>query len=98
MVGRVLSVRKHPDAEKLYIEEVDCAEAGAEDDLLGPGALPRGGDIEGADVVVVANLKPRNMAGVPSAGMLLCANDGRRATRGSCSCCARPRAPFRASG
>jgi aminoacyl tRNA synthase complex-interacting multifunctional protein 1 len=33
-------------------------------------------DIEGANVVVVANLKPRNMAGVPSAGMLLCANDG----------------------
>ena len=27
-------------------------------------------------MVVVANLKPRNMAGVPSAGMLLCANDG----------------------
>ena len=77
VVGRVLSVRKHPDAEKLYIEEVDCAEE------EGPRTICSGlvpylseSDIEGANVVVVANLKPRNMAGVKSAGMLLCANDG----------------------
>ena len=77
VVGRVLSVRKHPDAEKLYIEEVDCAEAEGPRTICS-GLVPylAASDIEGANVVVVANLKPRNMAGVPSAGMLLCANDG----------------------
>jgi aminoacyl tRNA synthase complex-interacting multifunctional protein 1 len=77
VVGRVLSVRKHPDAEKLYIEEVDCAEAEGPRTICS-GLVPylAASDIEGANVVVVANLKPRSMAGVPSAGMLLCANDG----------------------
>lgn len=32
-------------------------------------------DIEGKNVVVLANLKSRNMAGVPSHGMLLAASD-----------------------
>jgi aminoacyl tRNA synthase complex-interacting multifunctional protein 1 len=77
VVGRVLSVRKHPDAEKLYIEEVDCAEEGGPRTICS-GLVPymSASSIEGRNVVVVANLKPRNMAGVSSAGMLLCANDG----------------------
>ena len=33
-------------------------------------------DLVGKNVVVLANLKPRKMAGIASAGMLLCANDG----------------------
>jgi aminoacyl tRNA synthase complex-interacting multifunctional protein 1 len=77
LVGKVLSVRKHPDAEKLYIEEVDCAEEGGPRTICS-GLVPymSASSIEGRNVVVVANLKPRNMAGVSSAGMLLCANDG----------------------
>ena len=77
VVGRVLSVRKHPDADKLYIEEVDCAEEDGPRTICS-GLVPylSASDIEGENVVVVANLKPRNMAGVKSAGMLLCANDG----------------------
>lgn len=31
--------------------------------------------MQGASVVVLANLKPRNMRGVKSCGMLLCASD-----------------------
>ena len=77
LVGKVVSVKIHPDADKLYIEEVDCGEEG------GPRTICSGlvqymstDDILNKNVIVVANLKPRNMAGVPSAGMLLCANDG----------------------
>ena len=33
-------------------------------------------DLVGKKIVIVANLKPRNMAGLTSAGMLLCANNG----------------------
>ncbi|MDB9925286.1 hypothetical protein OAD67_03385 [bacterium] len=38
-------------------------------------SLPTQQDIEGQLVVVLANLKSRNMAGVASHGMLLCASD-----------------------
>ena len=77
LVGKVVSVEKHPDADKLYVERVDCAEADGPRTICS-GLVPymSAEDILGKNVVVVANLKPRNMAGIKSAGMLLCANDG----------------------
>lgn len=76
-VGKVLSVTRHPDADKLYVEEVDCGEEGGARTICS-GLVPymKEEDILGKSVVVLANLKARNMAGVASAGMLLCANDG----------------------
>jgi len=76
-VGRVLAVRLHPDADKLFIEEVDCGEEGGPRTIcsgLVPYMSPE--DIMGKNVVVLANLKARSMAGVQSAGMLLCASNG----------------------
>ena len=74
---KVVSVEKHPDADKLYVEQVDCAEADGPRTICS-GLVPymSAEDILGKNVVVLANLKPRNMAGIKSAGMLLCANDG----------------------
>lgn len=76
-VGKVLSVKRHPEADKLFVEEVDCGEEGGPRTICS-GLVPymSEDDIVGKNVVVLANLKPRNMAGVPSAGMLLCANNG----------------------
>ena len=78
LVGKVVGIEKHPESPKLYVEQVDCG------DESGPRTICSGlvpylteDDILGKNVVVVANLKPRSMGGVPSAGMLLCANDGR---------------------
>ena len=77
LVGKVIACEKHPDAEKLYVETVDCGEPDGPRCVCS-GLVPymSAGDIEGKLVVVVANLKPRKMAGMVSAGMLLCANNG----------------------
>eukprot|EP00850_Spirogloea_muscicola_P019929 SM000202S05900 [mRNA] locus=s202:255553:257448:- [translate_table: standard] len=75
-VGKVLKAWKHPEADSLYVEEVDVGE---ED---GPRTICSGlvnfvpeELLQGALVLVLANLKPRNMRGVKSNGMLLCASD-----------------------
>ena len=77
-VGKVLSVENHPESDKLYVETVECGED--EPRLICSGLAPYMSkeDILGKLVVVVANLKPRNMAGVKSNGMLLAASDDAR--------------------
>lgn len=75
-VGKILRAWKHPEADSLYVEEVDVGEA------EGPRTICSGlvkfvsqEALEGRSVVVLSNLKPRNMRGVKSNGMLLCASD-----------------------
>eukprot|EP00245_Coleochaete_scutata_P016145 TRINITY_DN7441_c0_g1_i3.p1 TRINITY_DN7441_c0_g1~~TRINITY_DN7441_c0_g1_i3.p1 ORF type:complete len:302 (+),score=39.03 TRINITY_DN7441_c0_g1_i3:161-1066(+) len=75
-VGRIIKAWKHPEADSLYVEEVDVGEA------EGPRTICSGlvkyvpeDELQGKLVLVLANLKPRNMRGVKSNGMLLCASD-----------------------
>jgi methionine--tRNA ligase beta chain len=76
IVGRLNKVWPHPDADKLWCEEVDCGEES------GPRQIASGlreyyktsADMEGKLVLVLANLKPRPMRGFVSNGMLLCAS------------------------
>ncbi|GJP34343.1 hypothetical protein CLOM_g10419 [Closterium sp. NIES-68] len=75
-VGRIIKAWKHPEADSLYVEEVDVGEEG------GPRTICSGlvkyvaeEDMQDRLVVVLANLKPRNMRGVKSNGMLLAASD-----------------------
>ena len=127
-VGKVLKAYKHPEADKLYIEEIDVGEEEPRQICSGlvpfmsaevrtasthrpgipptiarrvakalnpennrsveifcqqnqntnrptPDPPPLTQDIEGQNVIVLANLKSRNLAGVPSHGMILCASD-----------------------
>ncbi|BFI25823.1 hypothetical protein MPTK2_1g24710 [Marchantia polymorpha subsp. ruderalis] len=80
-VGKVIRAWKHPEADSLYVEEVDLAEA------EGPRTICSGlvkyltlEELEGRNVVVLANLKPRNMRGVKSNGMLLAASNAEHTT------------------
>lgn len=66
----------HPDADSLYVEQIDLGEA------EGPRTIVSGlrkyislEDLQGRPVLVLANLKPRNMRGIKSNGMLLCASN-----------------------
>lgn len=76
IVGRLNKVWPHPDADKLWCEEVDCGEEG------GPRQIASGlreyykspSEMEGKMVLVLANLKARPMRGFVSNGMLLCAS------------------------
>lgn len=75
IVGKLLRVWEHPEADKLWCEEVDCGEA--EPRQIASGLREyymTSADMVGKSVLVLANLKPRPMRGFVSNGMLLCAS------------------------
>ncbi|KFH71681.1 hypothetical protein MVEG_01976 [Podila verticillata NRRL 6337] len=78
-VGVVRSVANHPDAESLYIEQVDVGDMDGELKKE-PRTIVSGlvrhvpkEYLEGRAVIVVGNMKPSKLRGVMSEGMLLCA-------------------------
>ncbi|KAF9116107.1 hypothetical protein BGX27_004905 [Mortierella sp. AM989] len=78
-VGIVRSVAAHPDAESLYIEQVDVGDKEG-DQSKEPRTIVSGlvhhvpkDYLEGRAVIVVSNMKPSKLRGVVSQGMLLCA-------------------------
>ncbi|KAM1227476.1 hypothetical protein ACFX13_006820 [Malus domestica] len=74
-VGRVLKAWRHEEADSLYVEEVDVGEP--EPRIICSGLvryIPLD-HLQDRNVVVLANLKPRNMRGVKSNGMLMAASD-----------------------
>jgi len=71
-VGKIIKVEDHPDAEKLYILEVDL---GAEKKKLVAG-LKQHYDkkkLKGKNCIVFVNIEPAKIRGVESAGMVLAA-------------------------
>mmetsp|Transcript_11024 Transcript_11024/g.19299 ORF Transcript_11024/g.19299 Transcript_11024/m.19299 type:complete len:268 (-) Transcript_11024:108-911(-) len=74
-VGKVVKAWKHPDADSLYCEEIDVGEE--EPRLICSGLVQFVPieEFEGSMVVVLANLKARNMRGVKSNGMVLAASN-----------------------
>ncbi|XP_027354839.1 aminoacyl tRNA synthase complex-interacting multifunctional protein 1 [Abrus precatorius] len=76
-VGRILRAWKHDEADSLYVEEVDIGEA--EPRIICSGLvnyIPLQ-HLQGKKVIVLSNLKPRNMRGVKSCGMLMAASDAK---------------------
>lgn len=74
-VGRIIKAWRHEEADSLYVEQVDVGEA--EPRIICSGLvkyIPLD-HLQHRDVVVLANLKPRNMRGVKSNGMLMAASD-----------------------
>jgi len=72
-VGRILSVVKHPDADTLFIEQIDVGEKEARTIVSGLVGHVDIEDLKNRDVLVLMNLKPKNARGVASNGMVLCA-------------------------
>jgi len=75
-VATIVDIRRHPDAEKLYVETVDL---GTEQRTIVSGLVPHytEEELRGKSVVLVANLKPALIRGVESRGMLLAAQAGK---------------------
>jgi methionyl-tRNA synthetase len=69
-VGRVVEVRDHPDADKLFAMTVDL---GGERRSICAGLRPylRAEDLAGRKVAVLANLKPALLRGIESHSMIL---------------------------
>ncbi|KAI9033267.1 tRNA synthetases class I, catalytic domain-containing protein [Hyaloraphidium curvatum] len=75
-VGRILDVKRHPDADTLYVETVDLNESsGPRTVVSGLVKYLQPSDLEGKLCVLLTNLKPASMRGIKSAAMVLAASD-----------------------
>ncbi len=76
-VGKITAVKRHPNAEKLYIETVQMGDGERQ---IVSGVVPyyKEEELLGRLVVIVKNLKPAVLRGIESQGMLLAAEkDGK---------------------
>ncbi|PAV16938.1 nucleic acid-binding protein [Pyrrhoderma noxium] len=74
-VGKIVDIKKHPDADSLYVEQIDFGEE------TGPRTVVSGlvnyipiENMRDKILVGVCNLKPANMRGIKSFAMVLCAS------------------------
>lgn len=74
VVGKILEVNDHPDADRLLVFKVDI---GSETRIIVSGIKEfyKKEDLVGKNIVVIKNLKPVKMRGILSEGMLLAAGD-----------------------
>ena len=74
--GTIKEVKPHPDADKLWILKID--EGGEELRQLVAGLKEHytEQELEGKQIVFLANLEPKELRGELSQGMILAANDG----------------------
>ncbi|KAK2715831.1 tyrosine--tRNA ligase, cytoplasmic-like isoform X1 [Artemia franciscana] len=73
-VGKIVSVKRHPEADSLYVEEIDLGEERPRTIVSGLVEYVPPEEMKDRLVVVLCNLKPAKMRGVESAGMVLCAS------------------------
>eukprot|EP00979_Chaetoceros_neogracilis_P013884 scaffold4141_cov199-Chaetoceros_neogracile.AAC.2 len=74
-VGKIIDVWEHEGSEKLWCEKIDLGEAEPRQILSGLRAFYKKEEIQDRYVLVLCNLKKRNLVGVPSHGMVLCASN-----------------------
>ncbi|KAK4326267.1 hypothetical protein Pmani_003199 [Petrolisthes manimaculis] len=72
-VGKIIDIHTHADAESLYVERIDVGEDEPRTIVSGLVKYQAIGNLMDSMVVVLTNLKPFNMRGVKSSGMVLCA-------------------------
>jgi aminoacyl tRNA synthase complex-interacting multifunctional protein 1 len=74
-VGKIVKVWSHPEADKLYCEEIDVGEETPRQ--IASGLRPHFTleEMQGQRLLVVSNLKAKNLVGFKSHGMVLCAAD-----------------------
>lgn len=73
-VARITKVEQHPEADKLYIEELD--DGSGEPRTIVSGLVPHytADELIGQNIILVNNLKAAKLRGVKSHGMLLAAD------------------------
>ena len=72
-VGKIVKVWEHPDSEKLWCEEIDVGEDKPRQIVSGLRAWYTKEQMLGKRLIAVCNLKTAKLGGVPSAGMVMCA-------------------------
>ncbi|KAJ3027529.1 UNVERIFIED_CONTAM: Aminoacyl tRNA synthase complex-interacting multifunctional protein 1 [Siphonaria sp. JEL0065] len=72
-VGYITSVKRHPDAESLYVEEIEVGEEKPRTVVSGLVKYMKEEDLLNRKVVLLCNLKPAKMRGIESQAMVLAA-------------------------
>ena len=75
-IGKIVSVDNHPDADRLYVVNIDDGSETGRTVCAGLKEYYSPDEMKGLHVAFVANLKPRKLRGVMSEGMMLAADDG----------------------
>lgn len=77
-VAKIIAIEQHPDAEKLYVEKLDCGD-GVEKQIVS-GLVPyyTKDELLGKNIILVNNLEEAELRGVKSQGMLLAADKDER--------------------
>ena len=79
--GTITSVEDHPNADKLYVVNIDDGSGEGRTVCAGLKPYYTAEDMTGKQVVFVANLEPRKLRGVMSEGMICAADDGEGAVK-----------------
>ncbi|MEN9362135.1 MAG: hypothetical protein RL095_3670 [Verrucomicrobiota bacterium] len=70
-VGKIVEIARHPTAEHLYIEKIDLGEGRLRTICSGLVKWCKEEELLGKHVIVAANLRPADLRGVMSEGMIL---------------------------
>ncbi|XP_061685172.1 aminoacyl tRNA synthase complex-interacting multifunctional protein 1-like isoform X2 [Syngnathoides biaculeatus] len=73
-VGRIVTAEKHPDADSLYVEQVDIGESSPRTVVSGLVKHVSLDQMQNRMAVLLCNLKPAKMRGVTSQAMVMCAS------------------------
>ncbi len=76
-VAKVIDVKDHPEADKLYMMHLDLGKMGKRVIIAGMKPYYTPEEIKGKNIVIVSNLKPAKIRGIKSNGMLLAAEDSK---------------------
>ena len=75
VVGQINKVEDHPNADKLYILEVDLGEDSPRTIIAGIKPFYTKEELENKKAIFIANLKPIKLRGIESNGMILAAGN-----------------------
>jgi len=73
-VGYIVNAKKHPDADALYVEEVDVGEGKTRTVVSGLVKHVTLDQLQNRHAVFLCNLKPAKLKGIASEAMIMCAS------------------------
>merc|ERR1711862_444571 len=73
-VGLIRTAKKHPDADSLYVEEVDVGEEKPRTVISGLVKFIPENEMQNRKAILLCNLKPSKMRGIMSEAMVMCAS------------------------
>jgi methionyl-tRNA synthetase len=74
-VAKIVEVKNHPQADKLYVLQLDLGPLGKRTIVAGIKPYYTKDELQDKSIIIVSNLKPAKLRGIESKGMLLAATD-----------------------